>query len=127
MSSPEGTKIQINFKPQARLDNIYASSLEELDMLLAGYADRVPMINAIENIATSGVAGAITPPSVVSPVSAPAAPAPTPQAAPAPTGNTCKHGPMTYREGSGKRGPWKGYFCPSPKGTPDQCEPQFVR
>ena len=29
---------------------------------------------------------------------------------------------MTYREGVGKNGrPWKAYFCPTPKGTADQC------
>lgn len=128
----EDFKIQISFKPQNRLDNLRANSWEEMDAILAGYGDRVAMINAIENLATSGVAGAITPPSVSAPVSAaPAAPAPVPQAAPAPAapaaGQTCKHGTMTYREGQGKRGPWRGYFCPSPKGTPDQCEPQFVR
>ena len=40
---------------------------------------------------------------------------------------TCKHGEMTFRNGSSAKGPWKGYFCPSPKGTADQCEPQFIR
>jgi len=41
----------------------------------------------------------------------------------------CKHGEMTYREGvsktSGKA--WKGYFCPTPKGTQDQCPPEWIR
>lgn len=125
----EDFKIQLSFKPQNRLDNLRANSWEEMDVLLAGYGDRVPMINAIENLATSGVAGAITPPSVSAPVSAvPAAPAPTPQAAPAPTGHTCKHGAMVQRTGTSKAGkPWTGYFCPAPKGAVDQCEPQFVR
>lgn len=42
---------------------------------------------------------------------------------------SCKHGDMKFLEGvSSKTGkPWKGYFCPSPKGTPDQCSPQFVK
>lgn len=124
----EDFKIQLSFKPQNRLDNLRANSWEEMDALLAGYGDRVAMINGIENLATSGVAGAITPPSVSAPVSAvPAAPAPIPQTAPASTGQTCKHGPMTYREGQGKRGPWRAYMCPAPKGAPDQCEPQFLR
>jgi hypothetical protein len=50
------------------------------------------------------------------------------------TGNTmgpeakrCSHGIMTKRQGSGAKGPWKGYMCPSPKGTPDQCQPVFIR
>jgi hypothetical protein len=45
----------------------------------------------------------------------------------APIGRTCKHGPMTKRSGAGAKGPWKGWMCPSPKGTPDQCDPIFVR
>lgn len=35
----------------------------------------------------------------------------------------CKHGARSYKEG----GSWKAWFCPSPKGTPDQCEPLWVR
>jgi hypothetical protein len=45
----------------------------------------------------------------------------------APIGRQCKHGPMTKRSGTGAKGPWKGWMCPSPKGTPDQCEPIFIR
>ena len=45
----------------------------------------------------------------------------------APTGRTCKHGSMSTRTGSGAKGPWKAYMCPSPKGTPDQCEPIWLR
>ena len=44
-----------------------------------------------------------------------------------PTGRTCKHGEMTRRTGSGAKGPWKAFMCPSPKGTPDQCEPGWIR
>lgn len=123
----EDFKIQLSFKPQNRLDNIRANSWEEMDALLAGYGDRIAMINAIENIATSGVAGAITPPSVTTaPLSAPAAPVtPAPSQ---PQGHTCKHGAMVYRTSKPDAAKaWKGYFCPAPKGTPDQCEPQFVR
>jgi hypothetical protein len=45
----------------------------------------------------------------------------------APVGRSCKHGPMTKRSGSSPKGPWKGYMCPTPKGTPDQCEPTFLK
>ena len=44
-----------------------------------------------------------------------------------PSGKNCKHGSMTPRTGSGAKGPWKAYMCPSPKGTPDQCEPEWLR
>ncbi len=44
-----------------------------------------------------------------------------------PEAKKCHHGVMTKRQGAGAKGPWKGYMCPSPKGTPDQCEPVFIR
>ncbi len=34
---------------------------------------------------------------------------------------------MTKRQGNGAKGPWKGYMCPTPKGTADQCDPVFIR
>jgi hypothetical protein len=33
----------------------------------------------------------------------------------------CQHGEKVYRTGTGSKGPWRAWFCPSPKGTPDQC------
>ena len=39
----------------------------------------------------------------------------------------CSHGTMVKRSGSGAKGEWRGYFCPTPKGTPDQCQPQFLK
>lgn len=51
---------------------------------------------------------------------APAAPA-----AGIPGAPSCHHGARTRRTGTNARGAWVGYFCPSPKGTPDQCSPVF--
>lgn len=43
------------------------------------------------------------------------------QTAPAPS---CIHGPMTRRTSKpGADKAWAGYFCPQPKGAPDQCKP----
>jgi hypothetical protein len=43
-------------------------------------------------------------------------------------GETCHHGPMTYREGTGKTGkPYKAWFCPSKSSDPTQCDPKFIR
>lgn len=56
-------------------------------------------------------------------VAAPASPA----SGSAPTSRVCQHGTMTKRNGAGPKGPWKAFMCPSPKGTPDQCEPIWVR
>lgn len=44
-------------------------------------------------------------------------------------GKSCKHGAMQWKSGfsaaTGKA--WQGWFCPTPKGTPDQCKPEFTR
>ena len=50
---------------------------------------------------------------------------------PAPTpiigGRNCPHGKMTAIQGMGKDGkPYKGYFCPAPKGAFDKCKNQYV-
>ncbi len=58
---------------------------------------------------------------------APAQPVAQPAPAQPAAGEACVHGEMTFREGTSSKGPWTGYFCPSPKGTPDQCSPHFVR
>lgn len=48
------------------------------------------------------------------------------QAAPAPA---CQHGPMVYREKKNPDGTfaWRANFCPTAKGTPGQCQPQFLK
>lgn len=38
----------------------------------------------------------------------------------------CQHGQRIGREGNGAKGPWRAYFCPTAKGTPDQCDPMWV-
>lgn len=105
---------------QALVDNINA--FEQTGAALA--------ISALEGL-VAGKPVAPTPQAVAAAIGgtvveekfAPVAPA----AAPAAGSRTCKHGEMTYRTGNGAKGPWKGWFCSTPKGTPDQCPPQFVR
>lgn len=55
----------------------------------------------------------------------PAAPAPA-----APSGGLapiCQHGAMNYKSGEKNGRTWQAYMCPTPKGTPDQCSPQWVK
>lgn len=42
-------------------------------------------------------------------------------------GPVCQHGPKQYKEGMGAKGKWRAYFCPAPKGTPDQCPPEWMK
>jgi hypothetical protein len=64
-------------------------------------------------------------------VSAPDVPAPAPQASePAPAGaaevvRVCSHGKRVRKTGNSAKGAWAGWFCPLPKGSPDQCKPDW--
>lgn len=52
--------------------------------------------------------------------------APPVQASPAVGDKTCVHGVMVKRTGTGAKGEWRAFFCPTPKGTADQCSAQFA-
>jgi hypothetical protein len=118
-----GVKTQLNFKTsQGTLVNIYLYSYdeEEIKGALTAIANVTPEINAVETLYNAQ--GALKQALGATPVEQPRI-----SSASAENKKTCKHGEMTFRNGSSAKGPWKGYFCPSPKGTADQCEPQFIR
>lgn len=133
MAAPDSTKLQVNFKlADGTLINLYANSAAELEANLQSISDLAQTILQTGGVFTNGSNVAYAVKSlgatvIDEPVWAPS----TPPAAPAISGSepACKHGPMTLRTGvSEKTGkPWKGYFCPTQKGTPDQCEAKFVR
>lgn len=61
------------------------------------------------------------------PTTAPSfAPVPPPSGPVGVGSRTCIHGTMIGRKGNGAKGEWKGFFCPTPKGTADQCQPQWL-
>ena len=118
-----GVKTQLNFKTsQGTLVNIYLYSYDEDEIkgALTAIANVTPEINAVETLYNAQ--GALKQALGATPVEQPRI-----SSASAENKKTCKHGEMTFRNGSSAKGPWKGYFCPSPKGTADQCEPQFIR
>ena len=39
---------------------------------------------------------------------------------------SCQHGQRIGREGNGAKGPWRAYFCPTPRDTPGQCDPIWI-
>ena len=127
--------VQANFKtPRGALLNVYGKDEESFDMGLAILEDRIAKLTEIEAL----LAGA----SNAAPlVNTNAAPAPAATAAPAAAswGNTppasmtqgtipsCQHGQKNAKSGASAKGPWRAWMCPSPKGTPGQCEPDWVR
>jgi hypothetical protein len=123
----EGTKYQVNFKlADGTLINIYAATSAELEGQLTTIQDTAALIGSVS--AALGNSGNVRHAieglgaSVIS-----STPAPSNQPTSFPEGS-CKHGALVWRESKpGAPKAWKGWFCPSPKGTPDQCEPKFVR
>lgn len=118
MAAPESTKFQVNFKsPDGTLVNLYASTKEELEGLLTTAQDFSALIGAVSQ---SFLGNAQPAPVQAAPLRAVSGGAPATQItegqAPA-----CKHGTMTYRTGTGAKGPWKGWMCAAPKGASDKC------
>ena len=120
-ASPEGTKVQANFKIGNDLFNVYANSMEEFVDLLAELEESgITAIHSVQSKLTGAHAV----------VSAGASANPVPSSPPASftaaATKQCVHGDMVPRKGTNSRGPWRGWYCPTPKGAPDQCKPVYV-
>jgi hypothetical protein len=127
MAAPESTKFQVNFKsPDGTLINLYAANKEELEALLTAAQDFSALIGSVSQ-SFAGVRTAA--PVQASQFQKQVDDRFNPPAAPAAGGNTCRHGAMQYKEGVGAKGPWKGWMCSSPKGTPiaEKCPTIWIR
>lgn len=121
MASDSNTKLQVNFKWEKDGDmiNIYAADQAELEQHLTTIQDLAALIMSTSQ-SLRGVAS-LKPTSSI----APSAPASAPSAASASAAANapdCRHGRMTYREGVGNKGPWRGYMCAAPKESTDKCK-----
>jgi len=118
MAATADTALQINYKlPDGTLVNVYAKDQAHLESLLTSLGDVSSLI-----LATSSALGINNSPAAnIANMQAQLG------AVEIAADKQCKHGAMSYKTGAGAKGPWKGWFCPSPKGTPDQCQPVFIR
>jgi len=132
-------KHKLTVKIQGELRTIQGDTYEEFtaerDKALEGIQADVEFVNlvrAASNAATVLAGGETVTPTPAAPAAFATAPAAwdAPAAAPAAFGaaatQMCDHGPMTPRTGVGAKGPWRGWFCPTAKGTPGQCKAIFV-
>ena len=110
----------------------YRAARDELIDDLAKDLEAVQLAKAVSvaaPIAQGGPAVAETPFYAPPVTEAPAwgDPTPTPSAAfTQATVPSCQHGAKVAKSGVGAKGPWKAWMCPSPKGDPSQCTPQWV-
>lgn len=139
MSSPDGTKVQVNFRAGEDLINVYAQ--DESDLLVGlttvqNTAGAIAETGALLRGATN--AGPLTqaaPQQQAQPAGyAPATPTQPAPAQPAPAapaagngGHVCLHGNRVFKSGNGARGPWAAWFCPTSKDDPNKCDPDWVR
>lgn len=123
MAAPDNTKFQVNYKlADGTLVNLYATDIKDLE---TGLTD-LSMVAALITSTADQFHGSRPAASVPGFAPAPVAAA-TPGAAPT-SGNVCKHGPMTYKEGVNAQGKaWKGYMCNAPRGAADKCQTIWVR
>ena len=125
MAAPDNAKLQANFKWQkdGSMINVYANNQQEFETLLTAIQDTASLFFSVEQTLqgmsrlTVGAA----------PVAAPAtavAPAPAAEAA---QGRNCPHGQMKFIKGVNAKGPWSGYKCALPDGSPGKCQTIFNR
>ena len=102
----------------ALISNGANNSITALEELLTGYVAPTQTPTAVDTVLATLGGEVIEPPSSFTPI-----PPPSPNSTASQVGaRMCSHGVMIGRKGSGAKGEWKGLFCPTPKGTPDQCE-----
>lgn len=130
MAAPDTTKFQINYKlADGTLINLYAKDVKDLETGLTDLAMVSTLIKSTASELTGSTAAAVaaitqqfpsaTPVGAIHPLDD--------RANPAPGTKMCKHGQMSFRSGTGAKGPWSGYMCAAPKGAPDKCETIWVR
>jgi hypothetical protein len=127
-------RLQHSIKTQAGdMLNVRGATPAEFETALQYAEQNIERIVNLGALARAvGVAGdkGLTNPAPAQQYQSPQAPTATwgaPQTA-QPPAPSCAHGAMTFRtskQGAAKA--WKAYFCPTPQGTPNQCEPQFLK
>jgi hypothetical protein len=125
MTAQATTKLQVNYKlADGTLINVYGDNEADLAAQLVSLGNQAKLIADVSKAfgasqAVATVQATLGATVVSSDVATPSANIPE---------GHCKHGALTWRESKpGAPKAWKGWFCPSPKGTADQCAPKFVK
>lgn len=131
MAANENTKFQINYKlADGTLINLYASDVKDLETGLTDLSMVSALIKSTASELSGSTAAAVAAITSQFPNAAPVASTPMnplDDRLNAPGVKMCKHGQMSFRTGTGQKGPWQGYMCAAPKGAPDKCETIWVR
>lgn len=131
MANNELNALQVNFKTSGgSLFNVYGKTAEDFEHNLKMFNALLEEIMATEAAVAGGRTPAADPVSVVAaafPGSSVVQSAPK-QSTAAPSGNpVCKHGPMSFVDGTKKGKNWKAWMCSAGQNAPDKCDPQWVK
>lgn len=124
----DNTAFQANFKlADGTLINIYADDAAKFEAQLGSVQDLATLIHSVSS--TLGSAGPASTIKKAFPGARPVHPLDDRANPPAQStdGQSCKHGPMVYKEGVSAKGPWRAWMCSAPKNDPSKCEPSFLR
>lgn len=121
-----GSLVTVRAESGDELDNIVAHSIaaiasaaQELEGAVRGASAPAPSVQSV----AAALGGNIIETGTTIPAQEYTQPAPVSSIG----GRNCAHGKMTAIQGMGKDGkPYKGYFCPAPKGAFDKCKNQYV-
>jgi hypothetical protein len=124
-----GSLVTVRAESGDELDNIVAHSIaaiasaaQELESAVRGAPAPAATAPSVQSVAAA-LGGNIIETGTTIPAQEYAQPAPVASIG----GRGCAHGKMTAIQGMGKDGkPYKGYFCPAPKGAFDKCKNQYV-
>ena len=130
----ESWQFQASFKHGADMVNVRGNNFDEFESNLVAFEERgigivlsiqqkINAGNAVASVAPVAGSAPVTATAPVEPNGTWNQPVTTSQSLSKPQ---CQHGQRIGREGNGAKGPWRAYFCPTPKGTPDQCDPIWV-
>jgi hypothetical protein len=117
IKTPAGSLVTVRAANGEELDQTVANGLDSIISATQELESHVRKIGPTPVMSAEAVAAAIGG-SVITEA---------PVAQPLTGGRNCPHGRMTAIQGMGKDGkPYKGYFCPAPKGAFDKCKNQYV-
>lgn len=117
------TALELNKTISDFVDAGLEFAVANVEAVLLGITTQAPSVVATDPIALIQASLGAEVVSEVPRQQAPFAPVAPPVQPPAPAvgDKACIHGTMVKRTGNGAKGEWRGYFCPTPKGTADQC------
>ena len=111
----KGDMLNIRGESVEEVQALFEAILDEGSQFLSNATSVAALLRAAAVVAEGG-----TP-------TAPSTPTPTAPQSEAPVANlrVCEHGKRVRRTGTNAKGEWVGWFCPTPKGTPGQCKPDW--